>query len=223
MINKWVRSLSLVLVLSFKIKKFPTPGAFMHKQTVFLFHEDPELSTLYQTTLQKSNIACEATSYDDSLKSSLPSSGTRLILLETGKEDCHATMLAQTLKSDLKKTLVIIGSSKFLKKTLVHLEDLSHSIMNEGHEDEKPHKELYMEDFLESKLKAFIKKSYPAKKSHLYNTLLQEFERPLITLALKETRGNQIQAAEILGLNRNTLRKKIQDLKIPVKTLKKSS
>ena len=38
-----------------------------------------------------------------------------------------------------------------------------------------------------------------------------------ITKALQETKGNQIQAAELLGLNRNTLRKKIQDLHIPVK------
>ena len=37
-------------------------------------------------------------------------------------------------------------------------------------------------------------------------------ERPLIQLTLGATRGNQVRAAEILGLNRNTLRKKIQDL-----------
>ena len=195
----------------------------MQKQTVFLFHEDPELSTLYQTTLQKSNLACEIISYDDPSKNPLSSSGNRLILFETGKDDRHTTPLGQTLKSDLKKTLIIIGSSKFLKKTLLHLEELSRSLMSDGHEEVKAPKELYIEDFLESKLKAFIKKSYPSKKSRLYDTLLQEFERPLITLALKETKGNQIQAAEILGLNRNTLRKKIQALKIPVKNLKNRS
>ena len=37
-------------------------------------------------------------------------------------------------------------------------------------------------------------------------------ERPLIPLTLAATRGNQVRAAEILGLNRNTLRKKIDDL-----------
>jgi two-component system nitrogen regulation response regulator GlnG len=42
--------------------------------------------------------------------------------------------------------------------------------------------------------------------------VLQEVERPLIQLTLSATRGNQVRAAEILGLNRNTLRKKIQDL-----------
>jgi two-component system nitrogen regulation response regulator GlnG len=47
--------------------------------------------------------------------------------------------------------------------------------------------------------------------------LISAIERPLITRALQETNGNQIQAAELLGLNRNTLRKKIQDLHIPMK------
>ena len=42
--------------------------------------------------------------------------------------------------------------------------------------------------------------------------MLEEIERPLIQLTLTATRGNQVRAAEILGLNRNTLRKKIQDL-----------
>ena len=41
-------------------------------------------------------------------------------------------------------------------------------------------------------------------------------ERPLILLTLGATRGNQIRAAHLLGLNRNTLRKKIRELDIPV-------
>ena len=53
----------------------------------------------------------------------------------------------------------------------------------------------------------------------LYDRVLQEVEAPLIRLTLAATRGNQIRAAEILGLNRNTLRKKIHDLGIqPVRT-----
>ncbi len=50
----------------------------------------------------------------------------------------------------------------------------------------------------------------------VYDRVLREVERPLITLTLEATRGNQIKAAQILGLNRNTLRKKIRDLDIPV-------
>jgi two-component system, NtrC family, nitrogen regulation response regulator GlnG len=49
----------------------------------------------------------------------------------------------------------------------------------------------------------------------LYDRLLSEIERPLITKALHATRGNQIRAAAVLGINRNTLRKKIQALTIP--------
>jgi two-component system nitrogen regulation response regulator GlnG len=50
----------------------------------------------------------------------------------------------------------------------------------------------------------------------LYDRILREVERPLISLTLSATRGNQIRAAQLLGLNRNTLRKKIRELDIRV-------
>jgi len=50
----------------------------------------------------------------------------------------------------------------------------------------------------------------------LYGRILHEMERPLIGLSLEATRGNQVQAASLLGLNRNTLRKKIRELDIDV-------
>ena len=48
----------------------------------------------------------------------------------------------------------------------------------------------------------------------LYHRVLHDLETPLIAATLALTRGNQIKAAEILGLNRNTLRKKIRDLNL---------
>jgi two-component system, NtrC family, nitrogen regulation response regulator GlnG len=48
----------------------------------------------------------------------------------------------------------------------------------------------------------------------LYGRILREVEHPLILATLEVTRGNQVRAADILGLNRNTLRKKIKDLNI---------
>src|SRR5215468_5133793 len=56
--------------------------------------------------------------------------------------------------------------------------------------------------------------SLPARG--LYDRVLHEIERPLISLSLEATRGNQIRAADLLGLNRNTLRKKIRELDIKV-------
>ncbi|HUZ71588.1 MAG TPA: nitrogen regulation protein NR(I) [Stellaceae bacterium] len=50
----------------------------------------------------------------------------------------------------------------------------------------------------------------------LYDRVLREIERPLIQLTLGATRGNQLKAAQLLGLNRNTLRKKIRELDIEV-------
>jgi two-component system nitrogen regulation response regulator GlnG len=52
--------------------------------------------------------------------------------------------------------------------------------------------------------------------SGLYDRVLAEVEYPLILAAVAATRGNQIKAAELLGLNRNTLRKKIRDLGVNV-------
>jgi two-component system nitrogen regulation response regulator GlnG len=50
----------------------------------------------------------------------------------------------------------------------------------------------------------------------LYDRVLREVERPLILLSLGATRGNQLKAAQLLGLNRNTLRKKIRELDIDI-------
>jgi two-component system, NtrC family, nitrogen regulation response regulator GlnG len=50
----------------------------------------------------------------------------------------------------------------------------------------------------------------------LYHRVLREMEQPLLSVTLAATRGNQIRAADLLGVNRNTLRKKIRDLDIQV-------
>ena len=72
-------------------------------------------------------------------------------------------------------------------------------------------------DAVERHLKAYFKAHRDGLPSAgLYNRVLHEIERPLINLSLSVTRGNQIKAAAMLGLNRNTLRKKIRELDIEV-------
>ena len=55
----------------------------------------------------------------------------------------------------------------------------------------------------------------------LYDRILREVELPLVALTLAATRGNQLRAADLLGINRNTLRKKIRELDIQVTRGKK--
>ena len=78
---------------------------------------------------------------------------------------------------------------------------------------------ISLKDYIEKRLYDFIKRFKASEGSNLYHTLLREIEKPLITMVLKETGGNQVQAAHILGLNRNTLRKKIKELNIPLDNL----
>ncbi len=81
---------------------------------------------------------------------------------------------------------------------------------------------LTLEDYVEAKFGEFVRAMKASSSRSLYSTLIQAVERPLIELALRETHGNQIQAAQLLGLNRNTLRKKILECKISVKRQSRS-
>ena len=77
-----------------------------------------------------------------------------------------------------------------------------------------------LKDYIEKRLHDFIKRFKSSEGSNLYYTLLREIEKPLITMVLKETKGNQLEAAHTLGLNRNTLRKKIKELNISLDKIK---
>ena len=77
-----------------------------------------------------------------------------------------------------------------------------------------------LEDMLEKKLEPFIEKTSGRGKEELYDSIMPFMERPLIKLVLKKTGFNQVKAAELLGINRNTLRKKIKELKISRKDIK---
>jgi len=57
---------------------------------------------------------------------------------------------------------------------------------------------------------------YEEKKGVLYKAVLEEIEKPLIEHILERTEGNQLKAARILGMNRNTIRTKIKKLGINV-------
>ncbi len=129
-------------------------------------------------------------------------------------QDFSATLPAQI---DPSRTLVITGSRAVLKRTAKLMQ-----LMNQhnGHPLPGKARDASLEGYLEMKMGDFVKGMRNGSARNLHPILISAVERPLITSALRETHGNQIQAAELLGLNRNTLRKKIVDLHIPLKRTK---
>jgi len=67
-----------------------------------------------------------------------------------------------------------------------------------------------IEEFLSSKLEFCLQRSEGNRGFSLYDTVLSEVEKALLSLALKKTKGNKAKAARILGVNRNTLTKKVK-------------
>ena len=85
----------------------------------------------------------------------------------------------------------------------------------------RPSEESRQDDNLASTVEGHLGRYFAAHgdslpPNGLYDRILHEVEKPLISLSLMATRGNQIKAAQMLGLNRNTLRKKIRELDIQV-------
>jgi two-component system nitrogen regulation response regulator GlnG len=73
---------------------------------------------------------------------------------------------------------------------------------------------LSFENFLEEKLADLVDRLGGLDHGEIYSMVIQRVEKPLLTLVLRKTEGNQVRAASLLGINRNTLRKKIRELGI---------
>ncbi|HEU0265704.1 MAG TPA: sigma-54 dependent transcriptional regulator [Geobacterales bacterium] len=80
-----------------------------------------------------------------------------------------------------------------------------------------PSEELSLEALVDLKLRSCLSNMEKMGAGDLYTMVLEQVERPLIRFVLEKTRWNQVKAAELLGINRNTLRKKIGDLGIELR------
>lgn len=70
--------------------------------------------------------------------------------------------------------------------------------------------EVGLAGLIEQRLTRYVHADRQILPSHLYERVLHEVERPLLRVVLGLTEGNKIKAAQILGLNRNTLLKKLR-------------
>lgn len=129
--------------------------------------------------------------------------------LETGEKELSREAKALLLKYDwpgnvrelenvIKRACVLSNGTIIENKDLLIEEERCYSI----------------KDFLEEKLKHYMKDLTTISNCNLYNTVLSEAEKALISIVLKETNGNQLKTAKVLGINRNTLRSKIKEYKI---------
>jgi len=73
-----------------------------------------------------------------------------------------------------------------------------------------------IQEILEERLNKYLKQIMDIENADLYETIISEVEKALITIVLKETKGNQLKASRKLGINRNTLRAKIKEYHIPL-------
>ena len=72
----------------------------------------------------------------------------------------------------------------------------------------------FLEKWLNKSIRQYVGEMNGENNGHLHELIMGGIEKPLVEIVLKETGGNQTQAANILGVNRNTLRKKIAEYKI---------
>ena len=71
-----------------------------------------------------------------------------------------------------------------------------------------------LHDAVKRSLERYFKDMDGEKPTSIHDMVLRNVEKPMIELVLSQAKGNQSLAAEMLGINRNTLRKKMQQLRI---------
>jgi len=194
---------------------FIRPGGCMTARSsvfsVLLLSVDPDLQAQLEQDLRKATHTLSITAAKD--LASVPRAAAKRsfdgVILEMKRG--HRNELAEVQRAvDPAHTFILAGSRAVLRSASGIVEAMANGHGRLSHS-------YRLEDYIESKLGDFVKGMKNGSARNLYPMLIRAVERPLITLALKETNGNQIQAAHLLGMNRNTLRKKITDLRIPIK------
>jgi len=183
--------------------------------TILLITADTDVQTQFKHAFKDAAITIVRDTA--SVPKELPKHPFDAVVVETRSGQSGAVALPAHV--DPSHTLVITGSRAVLKRSAKMVQLMSQqngyfpNVNGKG-------RELSLEDYLELKMGDFVKGMRTGSARNLHPILISTVERPLIVSALRETQGNQIQAAELLGLNRNTLRKKIVDLHIPLKRIR---
>ncbi len=106
---------------------------------------------------------------------------------------------------------VLIRAAALAPNRLLTAEDIP---LGRRPTDEAISDSMSLDDVISVKVREYLADSGDVDPRDLHPRVLSLIERPLLEAVLERTEGNQVKAAEILGINRNTLRKKITDLSI---------
>lgn len=112
------------------------------------------------------------------------------------------------LENTIKRSIILSNDPLLTEADFSGLQSLSIC------KNESEFTEISLESLVESKLRSSLHGVEKLDKGDLYEMVLNQVERPLIRFILEKTRWNQVKSADILGINRNTLRKKIHELNI---------
>ncbi len=183
--------------------------------SLLLLTGDPDLQAQLEQDLKKASIPATFTVARDivSLQRAIAKRTFDGVILETKRSTVKDLAEVQR-EVDPSHTFILAGSRSVLRQTVGTVQAIRNGA---GQPAGSVGRQFSLEDYLESKLSDFVKGMKTGSARNLHPMLIRAVERPLISHALKETKGNQIQAAHLLGMNRNTLRKKIAELHIPVK------
>jgi len=190
-------------------------------KNVLLVNDDPSLLDCFQKSTPATVLSIRDTTR---LRQKLKHDVFPLVILET-KKDWTRDLKRLVSNGHHDDRYMIIGSSGMLKRTADRINEITMQLLEKPSSSStsqakpvQPKKapDLALEEFMEHRLKDFVKRMKASGGRNLHSMLLREIERPLIAITLKETNGNQIQASHLLGINRNTLRKKIKELKIRI-------
>ena len=183
-----------------------------------LLTEDPEL----KSKVQAPGLQDTVTVMDDcsSLETAMRSQDFTGVIIDESGPNFFPSLLELNGQLNLSKTFIYAGPLSAWRTLNQIPQVMGEQSASEPTVDPK---NVSLSGYVEKKLGDFVRAMNVGAGKNLYPTLMRAVERPLIELALRETHGNQIKAARLLGLNRNTLRKKINEFQISVRWLKQTS
>jgi len=192
---------------------------------IYLVHEDKDLASHFQQGFQN-GARITSLNIREARKKKLECGDVVVIAAEG--DWSQSVQVLQEMQVNSGPFYGIISSPDMLKTTISQIEETSKTLHLEretidlkGLEPQRMDRRKKIPDFdklIEKKLEEFVKKIRHGGGENVYELLMEEVEKPLITVVLKEVEGNQVQASQVLGMHRNTLRKKMKALNIsPVK------